>query len=140
MFCKLPSSRWFAWSRQFCCDGVATDGTEEDRRNGIWVGIDAGHADAHASVNRGFAQLSSKRKRAEGERLLSDPSDLAIGLAIGLPRLGFDLPRVALDPCGGDGELRRCLAAFGLDVRLSDLYPEMYSAADGYLTGQALDA
>ena len=68
------------------------------------------------------------------------PSDLAIGLAIGLPRLGFDLPRIALDPCGGDGGLRRCLAAFGLDVRLSDLYPEMYSAADGYATRQPLDA
>jgi hypothetical protein len=28
------------------------------------------------------------------------PSDLAISLALGLPRLGLDLPRVALDPCG----------------------------------------
>ena len=30
------------------------------------------------------------------------PSDLAVGLALGLPRLGLDLPGVALDPCGGD--------------------------------------
>jgi hypothetical protein len=52
------------------------------------------------------------------------PCDLAMSLAIGLPRLGFDLPRVALDPCGGDGALRRCLAPFQIDVRLSDLYPE----------------
>jgi hypothetical protein len=68
------------------------------------------------------------------------PSDLAISLALALPRLGVDLPRVALDPCGGDGALRRCLTPFGVDVRLTDLYPEMYPSADGYLTGQALDA
>ena len=68
------------------------------------------------------------------------PSDLAIGLALGLPRLGFDLPRVALDPCGGDGALRRALAPFGVDVRLSDLYPELYAAAGGYLTREPLDA
>ena len=35
------------------------------------------------------------------------PSDLAISLAVGLTRLGLDLPRIALDPCGGDGALRR---------------------------------
>jgi hypothetical protein len=34
----------------------------------------------------------------------------------------------------------RCLAAFGVEVRLSDLYPEMYSAADGYVTRQPFDA
>jgi hypothetical protein len=68
------------------------------------------------------------------------PSDLAVGLALGLPRLELDLPRVALDPCGGDGALRRCLAPFGVDVRLSDLYTEMYAAADGYVTRQPLDA
>ena len=68
------------------------------------------------------------------------PSDLAISLALGLPRLGLDLPRVALDPCGGDGALRRGLAPFGVDVQLSDLYPEMYPAAEGYVTSQPLDA
>jgi hypothetical protein len=68
------------------------------------------------------------------------PSDLVIGLAVGLSRLGVGLPRVALDPCGGDGALRRCLAYFGIDVRLSDLYPEMFAAADGYITRQPLDA
>jgi hypothetical protein len=68
------------------------------------------------------------------------PSELAISLAMGLTRLGLDLPRVALDPCGGDGALRRSLMAFGVDVRLSDLYPEMYPAADGYVTRQPLDA
>jgi hypothetical protein len=52
------------------------------------------------------------------------PSDLAISLAVGLTRLGLDLPRIALDPCGADGALRRGLAPFGVDVRLSDLYPE----------------
>jgi hypothetical protein len=68
------------------------------------------------------------------------PSDLAISLALALPRLGVDLPRVALDPCGGDGALRHCLAPFGIDVRLGDLYPEMYPAAAGYVTRQPLDA
>jgi hypothetical protein len=50
------------------------------------------------------------------------------------------LPRVALDPCAGDGALRRGLALFGVDVRLTDLYPAMYAAADGYVTSQPLDA
>jgi hypothetical protein len=68
------------------------------------------------------------------------PSDLAIGLALGLPRLGLDLPRVALDPCGGDGALGRALAPFGVGVRLSDLYPEMYPTADDYVTREPLDA
>jgi hypothetical protein len=54
--------------------------------------------------------------------------------------LGLDLPRVALDPCGGDGALRRFLAPFGVEVQLSDLYPEMYPTADGYVTRQPLDA
>ena len=67
------------------------------------------------------------------------PSDLAISLAQGLPRLGLDLPRVALDPCGGDGAIRCSLAPFGVNVRLSDLYPERYPA-DGYVTSQPLNA
>jgi hypothetical protein len=50
------------------------------------------------------------------------------------------LPRVALDPCGGDGALRRSLAHFGVNVRLSDLYPERYLGADGYIASQPLDA
>jgi hypothetical protein len=68
------------------------------------------------------------------------PSDLAISLAVGLTRLGLDLPRIALDPCGGDGALRRGLVPFGVHVRLSDLYPEMYPTADGYVTSQPLEA
>ena len=51
------------------------------------------------------------------------PSDLAIGLALGLPRLGLELPRVALDPCGGDGALRRSLAPFGVDVQVERSLP-----------------
>jgi hypothetical protein len=54
--------------------------------------------------------------------------------------LGLGLPQVALDPCGGDGALRRSLMPFGVDVRLTDLYPEMHPAADGYVTSQPLDA
>ena len=68
------------------------------------------------------------------------PPDLAVSLALGLVRLGLDLPRVALDPCGGDGALRRFLAPFGVEVRLSDLYPEMYPTTEGYVTREPLDA
>jgi hypothetical protein len=68
------------------------------------------------------------------------PADLVASLPIGLSRLGLSLPRVVLDPCGGDGALRRGLACFGIDVRLSDLYPDKYSGADGYVTSQPLDA
>ena len=46
------------------------------------------------------------------------PPDLAVSLALGLARLGLDLPRVALDPCGGDGALRRFLAPFGAQARI----------------------
>jgi hypothetical protein len=81
----------------------------------------------------------SAYKRKEND-FYPTPSDLAVSLALGLKRLGLDLPRVALDPCGGDGALRRCLAPFGVDVQLTDLYPEMYSAAHGYVTRQPLDA
>jgi hypothetical protein len=81
----------------------------------------------------------SAYKRKEND-FYPTPSDSAAGLAIGLSRLGVVLPRVALDPCGGDGALRRSLAPFGVDVRLSDLYPEMYPTAQGYITGQRLDA
>jgi len=48
-----------------------------------------------------------------------------------LSQLGINLLRIALDPYGGDGALRRGLASFGIDVRLSDLYPEKYPTADG---------
>src|SRR5580692_4986344 len=68
------------------------------------------------------------------------PADLVASLPVGLARLGLELPRVALDPCGGDGALRRGLTPFGIDVRLSDLYPERYPEADGYATSQPLDA
>jgi hypothetical protein len=68
------------------------------------------------------------------------PSDLAISLALGLPQLGLDLPSVALDPCGGGGALRRALRPFGVEVRLSDLYPDKYPGADGYVASQPLDA
>jgi hypothetical protein len=47
------------------------------------------------------------------------PADLVASLPIGLSRLGLGLPPVALDPCGGDGALRRGLAPVGVDVRLS---------------------
>src|SRR3984957_20481363 len=68
------------------------------------------------------------------------PADLAASLPLGLSRLGLEMPRMALDPCGGDGALRRGLTPFRVDVRLSDLYADKYPGADGYVTGQPLDA
>ncbi len=68
------------------------------------------------------------------------PSDLVVSLPLGLAKLGLGLPRVALDPCGGDGALRRGLAPFGVDMRLIDLYSDMYPAADSCVTSQPLDA
>jgi hypothetical protein len=67
-------------------------------------------------------------------------AELGTGLALGLRRLGLYLPRVALDPCGGDGAIRCALTPFGIDVKWSDLYPDMYPAAEGYVTSQPLDA
>ena len=93
---------------------------------------------AQKPVREHSYRLSVYQRRAND--FYPTPSDLAISLALGLPRLGLDLPRVALDPCGGDGALRHGLAPFGVDVRLSDLYPDKYPGADGYVTSQSLDA
>jgi hypothetical protein len=68
------------------------------------------------------------------------PSDLVIGLALGLSRLEVGLPRIALDPCGGDGALRRSLTPFHVDVRLTDLFPEMYQGTEGDVASRSLDA
>jgi hypothetical protein len=68
------------------------------------------------------------------------PSELADGLARGLPEIGLELPQAVLDPCGGDGALRRSLGALGADVKLTDLYPERYPNSDGYVTREPLDA
>ena len=59
------------------------------------------------------------------------PSDLATSLALGLSRLGLDLPRVALDPCGGDGAIRRWLVPFGVDVRLMRRPPNSWPGMNG---------
>ena len=83
-------------------------------------------------------RLSVYQRRAND--FYPTPYELAISLALGLSRLGLDLQRIALDPCGGDGALRRGLTPFGIDVRLSDLYPDKYPGADGYVTNQSLDA
>jgi hypothetical protein len=83
-------------------------------------------------------RLSAYERKAND--FYPSPADLAVSLALGLPRLGLDLPRVALDPCGGDDALRCSLAPFGVDVRLSDLYPERYPTSDGYITSHPLDA
>jgi hypothetical protein len=83
-------------------------------------------------------RLSAFKRKAND--FYPTPSDLAVSLALGLPRLGLELPRVALDPCGGDGALRRHMAPFGIEVSLSDLYPERYAAAEGYLSREPLDA
>ena len=67
-----------------------------------------------------YRPLAYERKEKD---FYPTPAEIGTGLALGLRRLGLYLPRVALDPCGGDGALRRSLAPFGIDVRLSDLYP-----------------
>ena len=85
----------------------------------------------------GYRQSDYERK---SEDFYSTPGSLAAALAVGLPHLNIGLPLAALDPCGGDGGLSRGLAApFGIEMRLSDLYPERYPA-DGYLTREWLDA
>jgi hypothetical protein len=84
-------------------------------------------------------RVSLKRLRAGGRRFLSDAADPVAGLAVGLPQLRIELPRIALDPWGGDGALSRGLSPFGIDVRLTDLYPR-HPAADGYVTRELLDA
>jgi hypothetical protein len=43
------------------------------------------------------------------------PSDLVVSLPLGLAKLGLKLPRVTLDPFGGDGALRRGLMPLGVD-------------------------
>ena len=100
---------------------------------------------ARAEANRkrralkkhGFHLSAYERKDAD---FYPTPPILAAGLAVGMPQLRIETPRVALDPCGGDGALRRALEPFRIDVRLSDLYVEKYPAADGYLTREWLDA
>jgi hypothetical protein len=98
-------------------------------------------------MTEGAELASLSRPRQHGYRLsvyerkehdfYPTPPDLADGLARGLPQIGLELPRAVLDPCGGDGALRRSLRA---DVRLTDLYPEMHPEADGYITREPLDA
>ena len=84
--------------------------------------------------------IGSARSSGKTNDFYPTPADLVASLPLGLSRLGLELPRVALDPCGGDGALRRGLAPFGVDVRLTDLYPDKYPGADGYVTSQPLDA
>jgi hypothetical protein len=67
------------------------------------------------------------------------PAVVTRGLVAGLQQVGVPLPKLALDPCGGDGAIRRALKPFGCDVRLTDLYPQFY-CRDGYLAQIPLDA
>jgi hypothetical protein len=62
------------------------------------------------TLSHGY-RLSAYRRKPND--FYPTPSELAISLAIGLPRLGLDLPRVALDPCGGDGASARGLRPLG---------------------------
>lgn len=52
-------------------------------------------------------RLSVYQRRAND--FYPTPSELAISLALGLSQLGLDLPRIALDPCGGDGAFAAAL-------------------------------
>ena len=67
------------------------------------------------------------------------PTVVTRGLVAGLQQVGIPLPTFALDPCGGNGAIRRALKPFGCDVRLTDLYPQLY-CRDGYLSETPLDA
>jgi hypothetical protein len=68
------------------------------------------------------------------------PSELAISLAVGLSKLGLDLPRVASIRAAATAPSAAIWRTLGVDVRLSDLYPERYLGADGYFASQPLDA
>lgn len=68
------------------------------------------------------------------------PADLCDALVVGVVRLGLVLPAVALDPCGGAGAIRRALTAHGVDVRLTDIAPEVYAGTEGYISQEPLDA
>jgi DNA (cytosine-5)-methyltransferase 1 len=89
------------------------------------------------ALKHGFHLSAYEREDAD---FYPTPAILAAGLAVGLPQLRLEPPKIALDPCGGDGALRRGLGPSGIDVRLTDLYPEQHPAADGYLTRELLDA
>jgi hypothetical protein len=61
----------------------------------------------HLSAMSGRTTISIQRRRSSRPAWRSDcPSSVS-------------LPRIALDPCGGDGALRRGLAPFGIKVRLT---------------------
>ena len=77
---------------------------------------------------------------SEKEKFLSNAGGIGDRLGAGVAEARALLPRFLLDPCGGNGALRCSLALFGVDVRLSDLYPERYPTSDGYVTSQPLDA
>jgi hypothetical protein len=79
-------------------------------------------------------------KRAKNDHYAT-PQDLIAALVIGLAKLHAALPGdgPVLDPCGGAGALRDGLQRHGVDVRLTDAYPEDYPAK-GYATLKRLDA
>jgi DNA (cytosine-5)-methyltransferase 1 len=68
----------------------------------------------------GHNYKNSAYERSAGD-FYPTPRSYAAALPLGLRKLGIVPPRVALDPCGGDGGLRRGLKPFGIEVVLSDL-------------------
>ena len=90
----------------------------------------------HRAAKHGFHLSDYERADAD---FYPTPALLVAGLTVGAPQLGIGAPRIALDPCGGDGALRRALSPT-IGVRLADLYPEKYPATDGYVTHEMLDA
>jgi hypothetical protein len=70
------------------------------------------------------------------------PRENVTALVIGLQRAGIEpSSNRVLDPCGGEGAITHALNPFGFDVRLTDLYPAEYRAAqEFYATTEPLDA
>jgi hypothetical protein len=82
----------------------------------------------------------SGRARVDGDAYPT-PELNSAALAIGLEKMGLKLPTIALDPCGGVGQLARVLTSLmpGVAIRLSDLTPKR-QAADLYATLAPADA
>lgn len=86
------------------------------------------------------AWLSAQRLRSERPRFLSDASRLGGEPPAWVVPVGTRIAAYRPRSARGDGALRCGLAPFGIDVTLSDLYPDKYSGADGYVTSKPLDA
>jgi hypothetical protein len=94
-----------------------------------------------SSCSRGRDDLGeSGRIRLDNDRYPT-PALSSAALMLGLEKMGLMLPAVALDPCGGAGQLARVAMALapGVEIWLSDIRPQL-EAADLYATFASADA